>query len=177
MRYYNLRPQGSIGYAENMSQLDSDMERGTSWVVAQGAIFAFFLITILFGDTVEDVPGLIFAQIVGLIVGISGAAVSVWSLLQHGSRVSPFPRPADGAHLVDSGPYRYVRHPMYSGIVIFTLGVALAYANPVALLSPATFLVFFMAKTGREEEMLLERVPGYGAYRSEVPWRIVPFVM
>jgi len=66
---------------------------------------------------------------------------------------------------------------MYTGIVIFTLGVGLAYANPVALLSSATFLVFFMAKTGREEEMLLERVPGYGAYRSSVPWRISPFVM
>jgi len=147
------------------------------WVVAQGAIFVFFLIAIAFGDTVEDVPGLVFAQIIGLLLGVSGAVVSVWSLLQHGWNVSPFPRPVEGAQLVVSGPYRFVRHPMYTGIVIFTLGVGLAYANPVALLSSATFLVFFMAKTGREEEMLLERVPGYGAYRSSVPWRIIPFVM
>jgi len=162
---------------ENMSRSDSDMERGTGWVIAQGAIFVFFLIAVVFGDTIQDVPGLIFARIVGLIVAVSGAAVSVWSLLAHGWQVSPFPKPVDGAHLVDSGPYRYVRHPMYSGVVIFTLGVGLAYANPVVLLSSVTFLVFFMAKTGREEEMLVEKVPGYRAYRTAVPWRIIPFVI
>ncbi len=162
---------------ENMSPSDSDMERGTGWVMAQGAIFTLFLVAVVFGDTIEDIPGLIFARIIGLVVGVSGAAVSVWSLLQHGWTVSPFPRPAEGAHLVDSGPYRFVRHPMYTGIVIFTLGVGLAYANPVALLSSVTFLVFFMAKTGREEEMLMEKVDGYRSYRTDVPWRIIPFVM
>ncbi|GMQ93228.1 MAG: hypothetical protein BMS9Abin12_0705 [Acidimicrobiia bacterium] len=153
------------------------MERGIGWVIAQGAIIVFFLLAVVFGDTVQDVPGLIFAQIMGLVVAVLGAAVSVWALLAHGWQVSPFPKPVDGAQLVDTGPYRYVRHPMYSGVVIFTLGVGLAYANPVALLSSVTFLVFFMAKTGREEEMLVERVPGYRAYRSVVPWRIIPFVM
>ena len=92
-------------------------------------------------------------------------------------RVSPFPKPVDGAQLVESWPYRYVRHPMYSGIVLFTLGVGLAYANPVVLLTSFTFLVFFMAKTGREEEMLVAGVPGYRAYRSAVHWRLIPFVM
>jgi protein-S-isoprenylcysteine O-methyltransferase Ste14 len=153
------------------------MKRGTGWVIAQGVIFIFFLIAVVFGDTVEDVPGLIFAQIFGLIVGVSGAAVSVWALFHHGWQVSPFPKPAEGAHVVDTGPYRYVRHPMYSGIVLFTLGVGLAYANPVALLSSVTFLVFFTAKTGREEEMLVARVDGYRKYRSSVPWRIIPFVV
>jgi len=162
---------------ENMSRTDSDMERGAGWVIAQGAIFVFFLVAVVFGDTVADVPGLIFAQVVGLIVGLAGATVSAWALLQHGWRVSPFPKPIDDAHLVVSGPYRYVRHPMYTGIVIFTLGVGLAYANPVAMLSSVTFLVFFMAKTGCEEEMLVARVDGYRAYRSNVPWRIIPFVV
>jgi protein-S-isoprenylcysteine O-methyltransferase Ste14 len=129
------------------------------------------------GDTVSGVPGLIVAQVIGLIVALAGALLSVWSLMQHGWRVSPFPRPVDGAQLVESGPYRYVRHPMYSGIVLFTLGVGLAYANPVVLLTSFTFLVFFMAKTGREEEMLVATVPGYRGYRSDVAWRLIPFVM
>ncbi len=162
---------------ENMSRNDSDMSHGAGWVIAQGAIFLFFLIAVLYGDTVQDVPGLIFAQVVGLLVGVAGAAVSVWALLQHGWRVSPFPKPVDGAHLVTSGPYRYVRHPMYTGIVFFSLGVGLAYANPVAMLSSVTFLVFFMAKTGREEEMLVAEIDGYRSYRSNVVWRIIPFVV
>jgi protein-S-isoprenylcysteine O-methyltransferase Ste14 len=153
------------------------MELGVGWVIAQGALFAIFIVAVVFGEPVSEVPGFIFVQITGLVVAAAGAALSVWSLMQHGWSVSPFPRPVDGAHLVESGPYRYVRHPMYSGIVMFTLGVGLAYANPVVLLTSFTFLVFFMAKTGREEEMLVEKVPGYRSYRSDVPWRLVPFLM
>lgn len=152
-------------------------ESGVGWVVAQGVIFAFFLIAVVFGDSIEDAPGLIFARVVGLLLGVTGAAISVWALSAHGWRVSPLPKPVDGAHLIDSGPYRYVRHPMYTGIVVFTLGVGLAYANPVAMLSSVTFLVFFMAKSGREEEMLIQELPDYRAYRSRVAWGIIPFVM
>jgi protein-S-isoprenylcysteine O-methyltransferase Ste14 len=47
----------------------------------------------------------------------------------------------------------------------------------VVLLTSFTFLVFFMAKTGREEEMLVATVPGYRGYRSDVAWRLIPFVM
>ncbi len=162
---------------ENLSQPDSDISLGVGWVIAQGIIFVIFLVALISGDTVSDVPGLIYAQIMGIIVALAGTALSVWSLFQHGWQVSPFPRPMDGALLVNGGPYRYVRHPMYSGIVVFTLGAGLAYANPVVLLSSATFLVFFMAKTGREEEMLIDSVDGYRTYRSEVPWRLVPFLM
>jgi len=152
-------------------------ESGVGWVVAQGVIFAFFLVAVVFGSSIEDTPGLIFAQIVGLVVGVLGTAISVWALSAHRWRVSPLPKPMNGAQLIDSGPYRYVRHPMYTGIVVFTLGVGLAYANPVALLSSVTFLVFFMAKSGREEEMLVEELTDYRKYRSRVPWRIIPFVM
>jgi protein-S-isoprenylcysteine O-methyltransferase Ste14 len=162
---------------DNLSESDADMSLGVGWVIAQGALFVLFLIALLSGDSVADVPGLIFAQVMGLVLALAGAALSVWSLMQHGWSVSPFPRPVDDAHLVSSGPYRYVRHPMYSGIVLFTLGVGLAYANPAVLLASFTFLVFFMAKTGREEDMLVEAVSGYRTYRSEVPWRLVPFVM
>jgi protein-S-isoprenylcysteine O-methyltransferase Ste14 len=153
------------------------MNLGVAWVIAQGALFAIFVGAVVFGESVNEVPGLIFVQITGLVVAAAGAALSVWSLMQHGWSVSPFPRPVDDAHLVESGPYRYVRHPMYSGIIVFTLGVGLAYANPVVLLTSFTFLVFFMAKTGSEEEMLVEKVPGYRSYRSDVPWRLVPFLM
>jgi protein-S-isoprenylcysteine O-methyltransferase Ste14 len=66
---------------------------------------------------------------------------------------------------------------MYSGIIAFTLGVGMAYANPVTMLSSVAFTVFFMAKSGHEEDMLVEDVPGYRNYRSAVPWRLIPFVM
>jgi len=79
--------------------------------------------------------------------------------------------------LIDSGPYRIVRHPMYTGIIAFVFGVGLAYANLATVLTGIAFIVFFMAKTGEEEDMLIREVAGYREYRSSVPWRLIPYVM
>lgn len=162
---------------ENMKRYDSDTSRGVGWVIAQGLLFIFFFTAVIFGDPITDIPGLVGAQVAGVAIALAGAGISLWAMVEHRWSVSPFPMPEDGAQLIDTGPYRYVRHPMYTGVILFTLGVGLAYANPIAVLSSVTFLVFFMAKTGREEEMLVERMEGYRAYRTSVPWSLIPFLM
>jgi len=165
---------------ENLSQDDSDMpssNRGGWWVVGQVVLFGFFIASVVFREPVTESPGLVISQIFGVLVALFGAAISVWAFRYHGSSLSPFPKPPEGMHLIDGGPYRYVRHPMYSGIIAFTLGVGMAYANPVTMLSSVAFTVFFMAKSGHEEDMLVAEVPGYKSYRSDVPWRLIPFVM
>ena len=165
---------------ENLSQSDSDTSnqgRGGWWVAGQVLLFALFIASVVFGDSIADAPGLVFAQIIGVLVALFGAGISVWAFRFHGPDLTPFPKPSDGMDLIEDGPYRYVRHPMYSGIIAFTLGVGLAYANPVTMLSSVAFTVFFMAKSGHEEDMLIDQVPGYRAYRSAVPWRLIPFVM
>ena len=164
---------------ENMSHNDSTMtdSRGVSWVVAQGVLFVLFLIAVFAGEAVSGVPGLVFVWIIGVAVAVAGSALTVWAVVLHGSRLSPFPFPVDGAPVIDSGPYRYVRHPMYSGIVLFTLGVGLGYGKPIVLLSSLTFLVFFVAKSGHEEDMMVTHMDGYREYRSRVPWRIIPYLV
>ena len=170
---------------ENMSSSDSDHDepphrqtsRGASWVLGQVVLFVLFIVSVVAGGGAPDIPGIVFAQIVGVVVAIGGAAISVWAFRYHGSDLTPFPRPVEGQELITGGPYRYVRHPMYTGIITFTLGVGLAYANAATLLSSLAFVVFFMAKSGYEEDMLVAEVPGYRAYRSSVPWRLIPFVM
>lgn len=165
---------------QNLSRSDSDRPhrgRGGWWVAGQVVLFALFIASVVFGDPIDDAPGLVFAQIIGVLVALLGVGISVWAFRFHGPDLTPFPKPIEGMDLIDGGPYRYVRHPMYSGIIAFTLGVGLAYANPVTMLSSVAFTVFFMAKSGHEEDMLVDQVPGYRAYRSAVSWRLIPFVM
>lgn len=164
---------------ENMSEPNSEMPpaRGTSWVIGQVVLFCLFIVSLVGGNGIPDIPGIVFAQIVGVVVALGGAALSVWAFLHHGADLTPFPRPNAGQQLIDVGPYRYVRHPMYSGIVAFTLGVGLAYANPITVLCSFAFVVFFMAKTGYEEELLVAHVEGYREYRSSVPWRLIPYLL
>jgi len=146
-------------------------------VVVQVILFVFFFVALIAGETIAEFAGLIYVRSTGLLLALVGSGISLWSALEHRFRVSPFPRPIAGARLIESGPYRFVRHPMYSGIIAFTVGAGLAYANLAAAITGIMFFVFFMAKTGREEEMLLVAVPGYRGYRSAVPWRLIPRVI
>lgn len=150
---------------------------GVGWVIAQGLLFVFFLVAMVGGDRLAEFAGLVYIQSAGLLLALFGSFLTIWSMLQHGSRLSPFPKPPDGAILIESGPYRYVRHPMYSGIIAFVLGSSVAYATPAAMLAAPAFLVFFMAKTGHEELLLADAVPGYRKYRSTVHWKLIPRVV
>lgn len=145
--------------------------------MGQALMFGLFVASLIWGDSVDDVPGLVVIQIVGLVLAFIGAAMSGWAAVHHGARLTPFPKPTDGMPLIDAGPYRFVRHPMYTGIIAFVFGVGLAYANLPTVLTGFLFVVFFMAKTGEEEDMLVRDVPGYREYRSSVPWRLIPYVM
>ncbi|MEZ5175318.1 MAG: isoprenylcysteine carboxylmethyltransferase family protein [Acidimicrobiia bacterium] len=164
---------------ENFSRYDSDQEnrRGAWWVVLQGALFVLFIMALVWGNRLDGGGVLVYVRAAGLLVAGFGAGVSAWSVIQHGARLSPFPRPVSNARLIEGGPYRFVRHPMYSGIIAFTLGTGVAYASPATVLTAPMFFVFFVAKTAREEEMLVALVPGYRRYRSEVPWRLIPRIV
>lgn len=179
MPYWNT--EAARNMPRNLSQGDSypdpGQRLGVGWVIAQGLLFVFFIVAMVAGDRLDQFTGLVYIQSAGLLLAIFGSVVTIWSMFQHGTRLSPFPKPVDDATLIESGPYRYVRHPMYSGIIAFVLGCSIAYAVPAAMIAAPAFLVFFMAKTGHEEELLADAVPGYRGYRSAVHWKLIPKVV
>ncbi|MEA2625030.1 MAG: hypothetical protein QOD06_1075 [Candidatus Binatota bacterium] len=81
----------------------------------------------------------------------------------------------DDHRLVDSGPYRWVRHPTYAGLLLVALGTALAFESAAAL--AATMLVWLpitLARIGREEHILASRFgTAYDAFRRRT-WRLLP---
>ena len=81
-----------------------------------------------------------------------------------------------GQTVVSTGPYRHVRHPLYAGFILFTVGTALmlgsAYGVPGALVLNA--LIAWRA--AREEQVLQRELAGYGEYMSRVKYRFIPYV-
>jgi protein-S-isoprenylcysteine O-methyltransferase Ste14 len=76
--------------------------------------------------------------------------------------------------LVDTGPYRVVRHPMYAGILPVLIGMCLwleSYAGALLALVPISILA---ARIVLEERFLRRALDGYGAYTARVRWRLVP---
>ena len=106
---------------------------------------------------------------VGSIASLLGLSLTLWSLSALGASFGL--APADRG-LVTSGPYRYLRHPMYTGELISVLG-ALATnwsfwnAGVVALL-----LLVLIGRIHQEEKILF----GYKNYRMRTPWRFLPGV-
>lgn len=82
----------------------------------------------------------------------------------------------DGQKVISTGPYAYVRHPMYTGMIVLYL------ATPIALGSfwgviPAVMLPFLLIlRISNEEKVLCENLEGYKEYLDKVKYRLIPFI-
>lgn len=76
--------------------------------------------------------------------------------------------------LISSGPYAWVRHPMYSGLLVMLLGVPLALGSYWGLLITLINIPILMLRSIDEEAMLRAELEGYDLYMKTVPHRLVP---
>jgi protein-S-isoprenylcysteine O-methyltransferase Ste14 len=81
-----------------------------------------------------------------------------------------------GHHVVSTGPYAWVRHPMYSGAVLFLVGIPLLLGSIWGLAASPLFAVLFGIRAGIEERTLIAGLPGYDDYISRVRYRLLPGV-
>ncbi len=114
--------------------------------------------------------------IAGTTAAALGLALAGAGIRHLGASLTPFPAPAEGAELREGGVYALVRHPIYGGGVLVSLGWSL-WTSPWALVPTFLLGILFEGKRRREEHWLLDRYPGYGAYRARVPRRFIPYVI
>jgi protein-S-isoprenylcysteine O-methyltransferase Ste14 len=149
-------------------------DRGTGWVIAQFALIgACFLAALVPPDWPARARGVL--TVLGAVLALAGVLVAVAAARALGRGLTPFPRPLPGASLVATGPYRVVRHPIYSGGLLFFLGWSL-YAGPAALVVTLALAVLWAGKTAVEERHLRSAHPSYAAYAEHVRFRLVPGV-
>lgn len=144
--------------------------RGGGWVVAQSILMAAVIVlgVRLPGDwtrlPIIAAGAVLFT--VGGVIGVAGVAVL-------GRNRTPFPRPRVGSELVESGIYAQVRHPLYTSVILASLGWALIWQSGAAFGAALSLIPFFHAKARREERWLAKTFPGYADYARRVP-RFLP---
>jgi protein-S-isoprenylcysteine O-methyltransferase Ste14 len=81
-----------------------------------------------------------------------------------------------GQTVISTGPYHYVRHPMYSGIVIFAIGTPLLLGAWYGVLGGLIFVAILARRAVLEERTLREELPGYADYMAQVKYRFIPYI-
>lgn len=147
-----------------------DLNRWPSrlFVLVQGVILGLLLFTQLdFGWSVTRFFWLGTAcEWIG-IVGILAAAFT----LQRSLTAMPIPK--ENGKMARQGLYRYVRHPMYTSVLLFSLGIALYSGTLYKYLLVGSLLLLFYLKSSYEESFLSEKYPDYSNYAKVTP-RFLP---
>ena len=78
--------------------------------------------------------------------------------------------------VITSGPYRYVRHPMYAGMIFYLFFAPLLLGSWWGLLWGCFLLGVFAIRIQIEEGALRKELPGYNEYAARVPYRLIPRV-
>lgn len=94
---------------------------------------------------------------------VAGTGWALWSLRCLGRNLSVF---AQARELADGGPYRWIRHPLYAGEIVSSLGLALAAGTVAAFALWLALCALQGYRVLREEQLLLQALPQYRSYRS-----------
>ncbi|MEP2937211.1 MAG: isoprenylcysteine carboxylmethyltransferase family protein [Gilvibacter sp.] len=102
----------------------------------------------------------------GLVLLAGGIIVILFGILNLNENLSPFPSPKENAELIQNGIYKYIRHPIYSGILLAMTGFALFNSSLEKIVITVLMAVVFYYKSDYEEKLLIKKYAPYEQYRK-----------
>lgn len=148
---------------------------GRVFVGIQMLWFIGIALALAWDGSLPDGSGDVFRIIGGLLAAI-GASLAFISSRRLGPALTAVPEPTDDGQLIQTGPYRLVRHPIYGGVILFILGTSMILDSVTGALLSVGLVPFFYFKSQYEERVLRIRYADYRAYREVVTRRFFPFV-
>jgi protein-S-isoprenylcysteine O-methyltransferase Ste14 len=165
-----MRTSGQDRGGDLGSRLPSLGPRGEGWLLGQ----LLLLVLVIIAPWDSWPPALAQpAQWLGNALVVFGVLIIVLGARELGSNLTPFPRPRQEGKLVESGIYRFIRHPIYVGLVVAALGAAVGRPSTVGLVLTVVLAIYLDLKARREEFLLSTRFPAYAAYRQRTR-RFIP---
>lgn len=123
----------------------------------------------------SDMPAAL--QALGLVLFLLCTLFTMWVFRENSFAAPVVKLQAERAqHVISTGPYAHVRHPMYSGMILFFTGVPLLLGSWWGLALVPLFLVLIAVRISIEERTLRDGLPGYADYAARVRYRLLPGV-
>lgn len=140
--------------------------RSNLHVIIQFSILFYFILS---ADSIFVTGFLMYLEIAGIILGIW----SIWVMRK--SILTIFPIPAKNFQLITKGPYRIIRHPMYTALILVLLSLTLSTFTRFRLILLVIFMLNIVLKLTFEEQLLRKAEPEYEAYCKST-WRLIPIL-
>jgi protein-S-isoprenylcysteine O-methyltransferase Ste14 len=121
----------------------------------------------------SDLPGL--AAIAGDVIMLLGW-VGIFLVFRENSFASAVIESAADQRLISSGPYAWVRHPMYAAALVMLLGMPLALGSAWGVLLVLALVPLLIWRLMDEERFLVNHLPGYCEYQGRVRYRLLPLI-
>jgi len=156
-------------------QMQAPKGSGIGFVVVQAVLLGilFFGPSHLNSDTSIGTPNGLLLWL-GYVIFILGAVIALIAAINLGKNLTPLPRPKENAELIQGGLYRFVRHPIYFGVIVLSIGWGLIQQSTLVWMYVLIIAIFFDIKSRKEEQWLVERFSAYvdyqGRVRKLIPW-------
>ncbi len=151
--------------------------RGEGWIGIQ----TLGIVAVFVGGYLAPTDWTGAVRVVGVVAGvalvIAGIGLFAWGSLRLGPLFSIWVAPRPDGHVVTTGPYAHVRHPVCSGQVLIAFGYALMRGSFVAVGLAVVYLAVVLVKVTREEAWLRATYPDYAAFAARVRHRLIPGVL
>lgn len=118
---------------------------------------------------------IIYFAYIGTTILFTGVFLIMAALIQLNKNISALPTPVTNAQLITTGVFKFIRHPIYTGIFLSGLGYGLFMDDIGKVLMSLILLIFFDMKSNYEEEKLKEKFPGYILYQNRTGKFTPPF--
>ncbi|HYM46937.1 MAG TPA: isoprenylcysteine carboxylmethyltransferase family protein [Burkholderiaceae bacterium] len=142
-----------------------------SWslVALQLGLIAVLVLGTDLSSVRQALPPAIALLAIGMALGLWTVSVNRWG------NFNIRPEVKRGARLITNGPYRWIRHPMYSAVLLGTAAFVVADSNAARVALYVSLVIVLVIKAGREEEFLRAAFPEYDSYAAGTR-RFIPMV-
>lgn len=137
-------------------------------------LFFWWLLLILPALEYSFFPRYSFAvTVAGALLTVSGTVLRAWSIWTLGKYFSVHIEIKDHHELVETGPYKFIRHPAYAGNLLQAVGIPFILNAYYSFIISAVLVFLFLYRLELEEEVLIREVKGYSDYVKRT-YRIIP---
>ncbi len=145
------------------------------WLILPGMLAAFFAPPLEYIYLPALLPRTTAMQIAGLALILLGVGLRIWTRAAIKDHYSGHVQVVSKSQLVQSGPYRFIRHPGYAGYFLFALGICIGYSGLIGLAAiPILMLPGFTYRMNLEERLLKDSLGDQFSSYARQTWRIIP---